>query len=83
MIQSNKLAEKVISGKISIYYLAALRHMPQIIKKMDNFNRDTLRHLIERYDLLHTEIQRAFKYMESKTINPIDYTDRKLFEKRN
>lgn len=83
LIQSNKLAEKVISGKISIYYLASLRHMPQIIRRMDSFNRDTLRHLVERYNMLHTEIQRAFKFKESRTVNPIDYTDRKLFSARH
>lgn len=81
LIQSNKLAEKVFTGKISVYYLAAIKNIREIILSMDNISQDTLREVLVRTDKLRSDIQDAFVYKTSQKVYPIDFTDKKLFAK--
>ena len=77
----NTLAEKMISGKISIYYLASIKNIEEIISKMNQINKDTFQTLVERKDKLNSDVQNAFLFVTMKKVNPIKFTDDLLSKK--
>lgn len=78
LILDNKLGELVISGKISIYYLATIPNIRQLIMKMDQINRDELKIILDRKDELNKSVQDAFLHMKSQYVNPISYANERL-----
>ena len=80
-ILHNTLAEKMLSGKISIYYLASIKNIKDIVSKMDPISRDTFSTLVERADKLNSDVQDAFMKITSQKVNPIKFTDELLFKK--
>lgn len=81
LILKNKLAEKVISGEISIYYLATIPNIDSLIKKMNSCNRNELEILLTRKDKLNKDVQDAFMSIRNKQVKPIDFTNNVLFKK--
>jgi hypothetical protein len=81
LILKNKLAEKIISGEISIYYLASIPNIKSLIKQMDDCNKNELQSLIDNYDKLNKDIQDAFMFVKSNYVKPIDFTNKLLFKK--
>lgn len=81
LILKNKLAEKIISGEISIYYLASIPNIKSLIKQMDDCNKNELQSLIDNYDKLNKDIQDAFMFIKSNYVKPIDFTNKLLFKK--
>lgn len=80
-ILHNTLAEKMLSGKISIYYLASIKNIKDIVSKMDPISRDTFSTLVERADKLNSDVQDAFMKITSQKVNPIKFTDELLYKK--
>lgn len=81
-ILHNTLAEKVLSGKISIYYLASIKNIKDIVSKMDQMSRDTFETLVERTDKLNSDLQDAFMHITYKKVNPIKFTDDLLYKRQ-
>lgn len=81
LIRNNKLGEKYLTGKISVYYLSSIHNIDKLINKMDNINRDTLNIVKQRYDKFNTDLQNAFLLLKSKKVNTLQYTDEQLFSK--
>ena len=77
----NKLAEKYISGKISQYYLAGIKNLPQIVRKMDEISRNTLSEVVSQQDKLVSDMQDAFTHFKMSRISIISYTNDKLHER--
>ena len=80
-ILHNTLAEKMLAGKISIYYLATIKNIREIVSKMDPISRDTFETLVERADKLNSDVQDAFLRICSRKVNPIQFTDDLLFKR--
>lgn len=79
LILKNRLAEKVISGEISIYYLATIPNIDELIRKMDSCNKNELEILLNRKDNLNRDTQDAFMFITAKRVKPIDFTNKLLF----
>ena len=78
LIKSNKLANYIISGKISIYYFAAIPNFDRVIEKLDHFSKKELSMLHDHFEIYHSEINKAFIYAKNCKINPLDFTDRAI-----
>lgn len=81
LIIENKLAQKYVSGKISGYYLAGIKNLRKIVKKMDSLSQDTLQELVDNQESILSEVQDAFLYMRRIRISIISFTNEKLYDK--
>lgn len=82
LIESKQIGAYVVSGKISIYYFAALPKFKNAIAKLDYFSRNEL-HCLEKYfDIYHSDVNNAFLYVKNTMINAIDLTDKAIFKLR-
>lgn len=81
LIEENKLGAKYLSGEISGYYLAGIRNLPKLVRKMDRLNRDTLKEVVENQDKLESDMQDAFTYFKMSRISIISYTNDRLNER--
>lgn len=74
-ICEKKLANYYVAGKISKYFFASIPNFPKILPKLDQFARDELSIIAERFDKYNTDINEAFLYMKKCKINPVDFID--------
>lgn len=82
LINNNMIGKYLISGKISIYYLAAIPNFKDIIHKLDYFSQQELHRLSECFDIYHSDVNKAFLQEKNEKFNPIDYTDFAIFSYR-
>ncbi|MBP5785450.1 MAG: hypothetical protein J6W16_07715 [Methanobrevibacter sp.] len=85
LIKRSKIGEYVISGRISIYYFAAIPNFDKVIPKLDYFSRLELQLLQNHFEIYHSDVNKAFIQMKNCMVNPIDFTDRlicKIREKK-
>lgn len=75
IISSNQLGNKVLSGKISRYYLAAIPKFQKIIPKLDSLSKDELADLRDRFDIYSTDIIKAYMHFRNIKPNPIKMTN--------
>lgn len=80
LIENNKLAGKYLSGEISQYYLAGIKNIGKLVRKMDVINQDSLREIVVQQDKLLSDMQDAFVYLKNKRISIISFTNDKLQE---
>lgn len=80
LILSNKVGNYVASGKISMYFFAAIPGFEKAIPKLDMFSRQSLVLLERHFESYHSDINKAFLQEKNCKVNPIDFTD-KLIEK--
>lgn len=76
LIQSKKLGVYVTSGRISIYFLAAIPNFDKAIPKLDYFTQLELQSLSSHFEVYHSEVNKAFLQVKNCMVNPIDFTDR-------
>lgn len=81
LIENNKLAEKYLSGEISQYYLAGIKNIRKLVRKMDTINQDSLHEVVEQQDKLLSDMQDAFMYLKNTRISIISFTNEKLNER--
>jgi len=81
LVTENKLAQKYVSGKISGYYLAGIKNLKKIVKKMDSLSQDTLREIVENQESILSEVQDAFLYVRRIRVSIISFTNEKLYNK--
>lgn len=60
LIKSKKIAEYYVTGKISLYYFAAIPNFKKIIPKLDLFARDEFHKIYDRFEMYNAEITDAF-----------------------
>lgn len=82
MIETHQTGNYVISGEISLYFLAAIPNFKKIIPKLDYFSRQELQQLYSHFDIYHSDVNKAFLQEKNKYINPIDYTDKLIWDIR-
>lgn len=82
LIKHKKIAEYFVSGKISIYYFAAIPNFNKIIPKLDNFAIAELKQLYDNFEMYNAEIIQAFIKQTNQKVNPISYTDELIFKIR-
>ena len=85
IIKSQKLNAYIASGRISIYFFAAIPNFDKAIPKLDYFSQLELQPLLSHFDVYHSEVNKAFLQVKNCMVNPIDFTDKlicKLREKK-
>lgn len=82
LIDNKKIGEYIASGKISVYYFAALPKFKNAINKLDYFSRQELFCLEKYFDIYHSDVNSAFLYVKNTMINAIDLTDKAIFKLR-
>lgn len=75
LIDTHQLGAYVASGKISVYFFAAIPNFNKVVEKLDHFSRLELRCLEEYFDIYHSEVNKAFILAKNKMVNPIEFTD--------
>jgi len=83
LIEDNKLGAKYLSGEISQYYIAGIKNIGKLVRKMDRVNQDTLQEVVKQQDKLLSDMQDAFVYLKNTRISIISLTNEKLNERLN
>ena len=82
LIKHGQLANQYLCGRISCYYLCALKNFKKIIPKMDKMSQNEFSTILLRYDKYNVDVQDAFKLYKSNYVNPIKFTEDILWDKR-
>lgn len=83
LIESNKLAAKYLSGEISQYYIAGIKNIGKLVRKMDKISQDSLHEVVEQQNKLLSDMQDAFTYLKNIRISIVSFTNDKLNERLN
>lgn len=75
VIRSGKVVNYVVSGKISLYFFAAIPHFDKAISKLDYFSQQAFCLLKDHYETYHSEVNKAFLQSKNCKVNPITFTD--------
>lgn len=75
LIASDRIGIYIASGKISVYYLAAIPSFSKVISHLDYFSKLELQLLSEHFEIYHSEVNEAFLLKKHKMVNPIELTD--------
>ena len=78
-IKNNKLLPLFLSGKISIYFLAAMPNFKQIILKFDKATQEEFKHLYDNFERYNSEINEACLAVRNIKANPIQNVNTFLF----
>lgn len=81
LISENRLAEQVVSGRISQYYLVTIKNIDKLISGMDSLSKVELKNIVERKTKLRSDTQNAFLNMKSQQMSPIKLTNQELNSK--
>lgn len=82
LVQTKQIGSYVISGKISIYFFAAIPNFKKVIPKLDYFSRLELSRLYDHFEVYHSDVNKAFLQEKNTHINPIDFTDTVIWKLR-
>ena len=82
LIETNKVGPYIMSGKISVYYFAAMPNFGKIISKLDYFSRNELSYFEKHFNVFHNDVNDAFLYVKNMLVNAIDITDKILLKMR-
>lgn len=82
LISSKKLAEYYITGRISLYYFAAIPNFKKIIPKLDSFAKSEFQKIYDRFEMYNAEITTAFMKKTNQKVNPIKFTDNLIYKSR-
>ena len=83
LISNKKIAEYFVTGRISVYYFAAIPNFKKIIPKLDRFAKAELMKLYDRFELYNNEITTAFMRKTNYKANPIKFTDDLIYKLRS
>ena len=83
LISNKKIAEYFVTGRISVYYFAAIPNVKKIIPKLDRFAKAELMKLYDRFELYNNEITTAFMRKTNYKANPIKFTDDLIYKLRS
>lgn len=82
LIQTRKIGNCYLTGKISRYWFAAIPSFRKLASKIDHLSRDELADVFNMFDIYNSEINEAFLLMKNCKANPIKVTDEAIFQKR-
>ena len=75
LVDNGKVGVYVASGKISVYWLAAIPSFNKVIEHLDYFSKQELQLLNDHFEIYHSEVNEAFLAKKHKMVNPIELTD--------
>lgn len=81
VVINDQLAELIISGKISKYWISSIKKLDQLIERLNGVSQDTLKRLSRNRLLYYDEAQETFKMFTGKRYNIFYQTD-KLIQKK-
>ena len=82
-IKNKKLSQLVVSGQLSVYFLAAIPGFKNVIPKLDRFARDDLAELYDRFDMYATDVNEALLAARNRYANPFKITQDELMKLKN
>ena len=69
-IKGKRISQLVVSGQLSVYFLAAIPGFKNVIPKLDRFARDDLAELYDRFDMYATDVNEALLTARNRYANP-------------
>ena len=66
------------TGRISVYFLAAIPKFNRVIPKLDPLSQDELHILKDRFDMYNTDVNEAHMRFKSLKANPLKLCDEVL-----
>jgi len=75
LIVSKQIAAYIVSGRISLYYFAAIPRFNLAIPKLDYFSKLELQPIERHYEIYHSDVNKAFLQEKNTMVNPIELTD--------
>lgn len=75
LILKKQIGAYIVSGRISLYWFAAIPKFNTVIPKLDYFSKLELQPIEKWYDIYHSDVNRAFLQEKKTMVNPIDFTD--------
>ena len=83
VVQRNLVGEYVISGRMSLYYLAGIRDFDKVLQRhASGVSLDTLGYFIDNFDSYQYDIRTAFKEERGGLVcRPFFFTDQRIAEK--
>ena len=69
-IKDRRISQLVVSGQLSVYFLAAIPGFKNVIPKLDRFARDDLAELYDRFDMYSTDVNEALLAARNRRANP-------------
>lgn len=75
LISDKTLSHYFVSGKISLYYFAAIPNFKKIVSKLDHFSRDEFKRVYDRFEMYNAEINSVMLKTKNQKANPIKFTD--------
>ena len=82
LIQTKQIGNYIVSGKISIYFFAAIPNFKKVIPKLDYFSRMELSRVYDHFEVYHSDVNKAFLQEKNIHLNPIDFVDTVIWKMR-
>lgn len=78
LIDTHQIGACIMSGKISLYFFAAIPNFNRAISHLDYFSRLELVPLAEHFDIYHSDVNKAYMQIRNVKVNPVDLVDRMI-----
>lgn len=75
IVKNRKISAYLVSGKLSIYWFAAIKGFKKVIEKMDSISRDEFSKLYTRFDKYSEDINQAMLQMKNMKASAIKITN--------
>ena len=72
LIDTHQIGACIMSGKISLYFFAAIPNFNRAISHLDYFSRLELVPLAEHFDIYHSDVNKAYMQIRNVKVNPVD-----------
>lgn len=75
IVKNRTVSAYLVSGKLSIYWFAAIKGFKKVIEKMDPISRDEFSTLYSRFDMYSEDINQAMMQMKNMKASAIKMTN--------
>jgi len=75
LVETKQIAAYIVSGRISLYYFAAIPKFNKAVPKLDYFSRIELQPVERWYEIYHSDVNKAFLQEKKTMVNPLEFTD--------
>lgn len=83
IVKNHKVSAYLVSGKLSIYWFAAIKGFKKVIEKMDPISRDEFSRLYDRFDKYSEDINQAMIQMKNISASAIKMTNDEIATRKN
>ena len=83
IVKNRKVSAYLVSGKLSIYWFAAIKGFKKVIEKMDPISRDEFSKLYNRFDKYSEDINQAMMQMKNISASAIKMTNDEIAARKS